>query len=822
MIAAAVVLTMAATAQAATPVLVNPSFATGNTTGWTSTTSKTPGPVANTTYKGTYTGAPSYVSPVGSYFAVVVGGCHTNTLSQSFSANAGDTLAGWSFFQANDYMPYNDSGAVTIATGGTSSTVFSSNIATVGSNTGTTNWVQWTYTFPTTGTYTISVGSTNFTDCAIPSAVGFVLGGVTTKAPPTASISSPAAGGTYSVGQSVATSFSCTDGSGGPGIASCTDSHGASSPGALSTATAGPHTYTVTAASHDGLTGSATISYTVAAPPTASISSPAAGGTYSVGQSVATSFSCTDGSGGPGISSCTDSSGASSPGGLDTSTLGSHSYTVTASSGDGQTGSATISYAVAAAPSASISSPATGETYAVGQSVPTSFGCTEGAHGPGISSCSDANGTSSPGALDTSTAGTHSYTVNATSGDGQTGTATISYTVAAAPTATISSPATGGTYAVGQSVPTSFSCSDSTDGPGISSCTDANGTSPGALDTSTSGTHSYTVNATSGDGQTGTATINYTVAAAPTATISSPHDGGTYAVGQSVPTSFTCTEGAHGPGISSCANSNDASSPGHLDTSTPGDHSYRVTATSGDGQTGTATISYTVSAPAPAAGPPPPPPSATPPIPAATSTPLSGLRYKFSASASQAAAGHRLVAFSWSVNGKVIGTSPTLSYTFPKAAVSYAIMLTVTDDAGHSKSTTFAVVPVLRVRSVSVNLTVHFGPDSTTLTRADKRELERIRPLILEANRASILGFCASPVALPGNGRDQYALDLSRARAHAVVAFLFAGHVPRSLRLSVAGEGRTQFVATNTTSSGVAKNRRVQIHFHYPKPVGSA
>jgi outer membrane protein OmpA-like peptidoglycan-associated protein len=179
------------------------------------------------------------------------------------------------------------------------------------------------------------------------------------------------------------------------------------------------------------------------------------------------------------------------------------------------------------------------------------------------------------------------------------------------------------------------------------------------------------------------------------------------------------------------------------------------------------------------------------------------------------------VAFSWRLGGKVIGTSSTLSYTFSKADVAYTITLTVTDDAGHSTSTTFTVVPLLRVRSVSVNLTIHFGSDSATLTRADKRELQRIRPVILKANRASILGFCASPVALPAHGRDQYALDVSRARAHAVFALLFAGHVPHSLKLTVAGEGRTQFVATNTTSPGAAKNRRVHIHFRYPKPVST-
>ncbi len=425
----------------------------------------------------------------------------------------------------------------------------------------------------------------------------------TVAAPPSVTITTPADGAVYSQGQSVTASYSCSEGTDGPGLVVASGCTGTVASGAaIDTSSLGSHSFTVTATSQDTQSTTDTVHYTVAAPPSVTITTPPDGTFYSQSQSVLAAYSCGEGTGGPGLLASGGCVGTVADGSaIDTSSLGSHSFTVTATSQDTQSTTATVHYTVAAPPSVTITTPADGAVYSQGQSVTASYSCSEGTDGPGLVVASGCAGTVASGAaIDTSTLGSHSFTVTATSQDTQSTTDTVHYTVAAPPTASISAPSSGGIYAQGAVVATTFGCTEGTDGPGLAAsggCVDNNGGSgsSGHLNTSSLGAgQSYTVTATSKDGQTATTTITYTVAAPPTATIAVPANNQSYTFNQAVPTGFSCTEGAHGPGLTSCTDSNGAASPGALVTSTVGSFSYTVTAKSSDGQSATATIDYSV------------------------------------------------------------------------------------------------------------------------------------------------------------------------------------------------------------------------------------
>jgi hypothetical protein len=98
-----------------------------------------------------------------------------------------------------------------------------------------------------------------------------------------------------------------------------------------------------------GLSASVTLTFEIPSP-TVAISAPVDGESFLVGTAATTSFSCADSLTGPGIASCLDGDGRASGAALDTSTVGPHTLTVTATSADGRTATRSVSYTVEAAP----------------------------------------------------------------------------------------------------------------------------------------------------------------------------------------------------------------------------------------------------------------------------------------------------------------------------------------------------------------------------------------------------------------------------------------------------------------------------------------
>jgi hypothetical protein len=174
-----------------------------------------------------------------------------------------------------------------------------------------------------------------------------------TALPPAVSITTPTDHASYSQGQVINASYSCSEGAGGPGLKSPGGCVGTVANGsAVDTSSAGTHAFVVTTTSQDGQSASKTVSYTVIGtpagkPPTVTISSPVNGAHYRQRQSIHANYACQDPAGAPGIRSCT----ATTPNGalINTSAAGQHAFTVTAVSKDGQSTSKTVSYTVTAA-----------------------------------------------------------------------------------------------------------------------------------------------------------------------------------------------------------------------------------------------------------------------------------------------------------------------------------------------------------------------------------------------------------------------------------------------------------------------------------------
>jgi Bacterial Ig-like domain (group 3) len=329
--------------------------------------------------------------------------------------------------------------------------------------------------------------------------------------PPAVDLRAPADGAHVTRNAEVVVDFSCSDEQGGSGLASCV---GTTADGdALDTSRLGDVSVTVTARDNAGNQRVVTHTITVVdeTSPEASIATPEDGAVYERGESVTADYSCSDEPGGSGLESCVGDVAAGAA--VDTSTLGQQNFTVQATDRAGNTGSKTVSYTVVdrTAPVISVTTPAAGAVYGLGESVTADYECQDEPGGSGLAGCTGP--TADGAAVDTSSVGEKTFRVEATDSAGNTASKSLTYTVVdqAPPAITLRAPADGAVYSLGQSVVAAYSCEDQPGGSGVASC---HGTVPSgaSVDTSSFGVHSFEVSASDGAGNTSSKVVTYTVA----------------------------------------------------------------------------------------------------------------------------------------------------------------------------------------------------------------------------------------------------------------------------------------------------------------------
>jgi hypothetical protein len=159
--AVAVSLAFAASANAG---MINGGFETGDFTGWTQDYSSGGMQSVVTSHTANYG---TYYPAEGYYFALLQAGAQDtlNSISQTYLLGAGQTMTGFAFFDADDYLPYDDYAVVAIydSYGALVATPFYSNVSTVGDY-GDGAWTAWTFTAATTDYFTVKMGVANILD----------------------------------------------------------------------------------------------------------------------------------------------------------------------------------------------------------------------------------------------------------------------------------------------------------------------------------------------------------------------------------------------------------------------------------------------------------------------------------------------------------------------------------------------------------------------------------------------------------------------------------------------------------------------------------
>jgi hypothetical protein len=267
---------------------------------------------------------------------------------------------------------------------------------------------------------------------------------------------------------------------------------------------------------------------------------------------------------------------------------GPHMFAVTGTTSVGTSGPATYSWTVdAVKPSITIDTPKTNALVPLGASINASYTC-DGT-GSALTLCAGPVANGAP--IDTSTAGPHTFTVNASDAAGNTSTASAPYTVVAPPSVpSITSRPSNLT----NSNTATFAFSD-TDASATFTCTldgqSAACTSGVQFTGLGEGLHNFAVTAANIVATSSPATYGWTVdTVKPSITITSPAANASYLLGAVVNAAYTCN--GTGSALTSCNGS--VANGSAIDTSAIGPHTFTVSASDAAGNTATAPVSYTV------------------------------------------------------------------------------------------------------------------------------------------------------------------------------------------------------------------------------------
>jgi hypothetical protein len=457
--------------------------------------------------------------------------------------------------------------------------------------------------------------------------------------PPTVTISAPPDGASHNQGEGISFTGSASDAEDGNLTASLAWQSSLDGPvgsgGSFSRSdlSAGGHTITATVSDTHGMRGWDQVTITINAPPTVTISTSEDGAGFDPGDAITFIGSASDLEDGDLTAGLAWQSSLDGPIGSGASftrsdlSAGRHTITATVSDSGGLSGSSQVTITINAPPTVTISAPADGAHYDLGEAIPFTGSASDLEDGDLTADLAWQSSLDGPIGSDGSfsrsdlTAGLHTISATVTDTRGLMGSGMVSITINAPPTVTISAPADGSRYDEGDAVTFTASAGDPEDGdltPDLAWQSNLDGLigSGGSFTRSdlSAGTHTITATVSDSHGLSGSDQVTLTVNAPPTVAISAPPDGASFSEGDWIAFLGSASDLEDGDLTASLSWSSDRD--GHIGAGgsfsrtdlTPGVHTVTASVMDSDDLTGTDQIIITVTLSLPDTDPPTPDP----------------------------------------------------------------------------------------------------------------------------------------------------------------------------------------------------------------------